>query len=347
MAESGAAEAIRDWLVVQGTEWIDAVTAWVVANLPNVFTAVVIVLIGYRLSTTATKYAGRPVYQWVSRPSIARTSLRLMRYSIIVFSVLIAGRIAFGLRLSTFLFTATVFSAVIAVVLAPLVGDLISGVFVLGDQPYDIGDMIELVDTGQRGFVDDVTIRYTKVFTLDNTFVVIPNSEIRKRDVVNYSAEDIRTRQTIDVTITYESDVGRARELMREAAAEQPEVISAEGEIMIGAADYPMEPVVHIREFADHGVALRLRFWLREPYQIPRVTSAINEAIWRKFRDEEVRIPYPHMHHVFDETSGVGEMEVYRGGRDVEERRRGTDAMGGEAGGDEAGVEADDGSDAA
>ncbi|MDY6779372.1 MAG: mechanosensitive ion channel family protein [Halobacteria archaeon] len=187
---------------------------------------------------------------------------------------------------------------------------MINGIFVLGDQPYEIGDMIELVDTGQRGFVDDVTIRYTKVFTLENTFLVIPNSEIRKRDVNNYSAEDIRTRQTTDVSVTYESDVEKARELMVEAAEEVPEVISTTGSIRIGNGEYPMEPRAHIVEFGDHGVSLRLRYWLREPYNIPQVKSKINERIWRKFKSNEVRIPYPHRHHIFDDTSGEGRFEV-------------------------------------
>jgi small-conductance mechanosensitive channel len=321
MAED-LATTLVDWLV--GAAWavVDAGREWAVTNLPDIVAAVVVVLLGYRLSKTATKYAGRPVYQWVNRESIARTVLRLIRYLIIIASLLIAGRIAFDLSLASFLLTATVFSAVVGIVLAPLVGDLINGVFVLGDQPYEIGDMIELVDTGQQGFVEDVTIRYTKIFTLDNTFLVIPNSEIRKRDVDNYSAEDIRTRQTIDVTVTYESDVDEARRLLEEAAAEQPEVISTEGTIRIGSAEYPMQPRTMITEFGDHGVALRLRYWLREPYHLRVVRSAINTAVWQKFRDHDVRIPYPHVHHVYDDTSGVGEFEVYEGGEDVATRRR-------------------------
>ncbi len=76
----------------------------------------------------------------------------------------------YGLQLGDIALSVTVFSAVVGVVLAPILGGLISGVFLLADQPYEIGDMIELADTGQRGFVEDITLRHTKVFTLDNTF---------------------------------------------------------------------------------------------------------------------------------------------------------------------------------
>lgn len=290
--------------------YIEGLQNWFITHIPDFLVALIILLIGYRLSSTAVKYAGRPVYQWVQRPSIARTLLRSIRYLIIGFSFLIALRIAFNLSLTSFVLTATVFSAVVGIILAPLVGDIINGLFVLGDQPYEIGDMIELVDTGQRGFVDDVTIRYTKVFTLDNTFLVIPNSEIRKRDVVNFSAEDIRTRQTIDVVITYKSDVDLARELLRDAANETPEVISTKGSIRIGNAEYIMAPMDFLKKFGDHGIHLRLRYWIRDPYHIPTVNSKVHEKIWNKFQENGVEIAYPHTHHIFDETSGVGRFDV-------------------------------------
>ncbi|MFP4175099.1 MAG: mechanosensitive ion channel family protein, partial [Halobacteriales archaeon] len=276
--------------------------------LPNFVLAAVIIIVGYRLSITAKRYAGRPVYGWIGRESVASTTLRLIKFSIILMSVLLAFRIAFGFSPTSLLLTATVFSAVVGIILAPLVGDIVNGVFVLSDQPYEVGDMVEIVDTGKTGFVEEVTIRYTKIFTVDNTFLVIPNSEIRKRDVVNYSAEDIRTRQTLEVSVTYESDVAKARELLVEAAGETPEVIGTQGSVRIGKGEYPLEPRPFIVEFGDHGVGLALRYWVREPYRLHMVKSKVNEKVWNKFRREGIRIPYPHRHHVFDDTSG--EMDV-------------------------------------
>jgi small-conductance mechanosensitive channel len=152
----------------------------------------------------------------------------------------------YGLQLGDIALSVTVFTAVVGVVLAPILGSFISGVFLLADQPYEIGDMIELVDTGQRGFVEDITLRHTKVFTLDNTFLVIPNGEIRQRDVVNYSAEDSRTRLSLDVLVTYESDIAVARGLIEEAAREVDNVISGGPNIRVGAARYPAYPHSHL-----------------------------------------------------------------------------------------------------
>ena len=296
--------AAREWLVENAESLYEALIEWVGANLPNFLLAVLIIIVGYRVSISVKRYAGRPVYNWVGRESVASTMLRLMRYGIVLISVLFALRVSFGFSPTSFLLTATVFSAVLGIILAPLVGDIVNGIFVLSDQPYEVGDMVEIVDTGKTGFVEEVTIRYTKIFTVDNTFLVVPNSEIRKRDVVNYSAEDMRTRQTLDVTVTYESDVSRAREILAEAARETPEVIGTQGTARIGKGEYPLEPSVYISEFGDHGVGLIMRYWVREPYQLQKVASKVNEKVWAKFNREDIRIPYPHRHHVFDDTSG-------------------------------------------
>ena len=302
------ASAVRDWLVRNAESLYAEAIEWLAANLPNFTLAFVIIVVGYRLSITAKRYAGRPVYGWIGRESVASTVLRLIKLSITLVSVLIAFRVAFGFSPTSLLLTATVFSAVVGIILAPLVGDIVNGVFVLSDQPYEVGDMVEILDTGKTGFVEEVTIRYTKIFTVDNTFLVIPNSEIRKRDVVNYSAEDVRTRQTLEVSVTYESDVAKARELLVEAAQETPEVIGTQGSVRIGRGEYPLEPRPFIVEFGDHGVGLALRYWVREPYRLAMVKSKVNEKVWSKFRSEGIRIPYPHRHHVFDDTSG--EMDI-------------------------------------
>lgn len=132
---------------------------------------------------------GRRIARRFSRPSLTRTVIRGIRLGIFLFAFPTVLGI-YDLQLSDIALSVTVFTAVVGVVLAPIVGSIISGVFLLADQPYEIGDMIQLADTGRSGFVEDITLRYTKIFTLDNTFLVIPNGTVRERDVINYSAED-------------------------------------------------------------------------------------------------------------------------------------------------------------
>jgi len=216
-----------------------------------------------------------------------------------------------GLQAGDILISVTVFSAVVGVILAPLAGSIINGLFVLADQPYEIGDMIELVDTDRRGFVDDITIRYTKIFTLDNTFIVIPNSSIRDRDVINYSAEDERTRLSLSLVVTYEGDMEQARSIMERAARNVDEVIGGGPDIRIGAARYPAAPTAYVDQYGDHGITLTLRYWAKQPYKLLTVRSKVNQRVRQGILDsDDVEIAYPHRHHVFDETSGTAQVDV-------------------------------------
>ena len=276
---------------------------WVV----NIGESLVVIGLAIIVSRLLVRLLGRRVAQQFRRPSLTRTVLRGIRVSVYIFALLTILNI-YGLRLTDIGLSVAIFSAVVGVVLAPILGSYISGVFLLADQPYEIGDMIELADTGQRGFVEDITLRHTKVFTLDNTFLVIPNGEIRQRDVVNYSAEDSRTRLSLDVLVTYESDIAAARTLIEAAARDVDNVISGGPNIRVGAARYPAAPTVYINDFADHGVLLTLRYWVTEPYKLLAARSKVQTNVWRRLEDADVEIAYPHSHLYFDDTSG--EMNV-------------------------------------
>ncbi len=288
-------------------------TAWLPFPVPgwavDIAATVLILVLAWATSRLVIAVFGRRISQRFRRPSITRMVLRAIRTGIFVFAILAILPI-YGVSLGDITLSVAVFSAAIGVVLAPIVGSIISGMFLLADQPYEIGDMVEVVDTQQRGFVDDITLRYTKIMTLDNTFVVVPNGEIRARDVVNYSAEDPRTRQTLDIIVTYEGDLAKARDLIERAAKEVDRVIEGGPDIRVGSSRYPAAPTCYIETFGDHGVHLRLRYWLSEPYKLLATRSKVQTNVWRRLEDADVEIAYPHQHVVFDETSGQMDVSV-------------------------------------
>jgi small conductance mechanosensitive channel len=265
-------------------------------------------------SKVLVRLVGRPIGQRFRRPSIRRAVLRTIRVVVMFFGVLTAAAIL-GVGLSNILLSVTVLTAATGVVISPILGSVISGLFVLTDQSYEIGDMIEIVETdgGTRGYVEDITFRYTKIFTLDNTFLVIPNSTIRDRDVINYSAEDPRTRLSLDVLVTYEGDLSRARELIERAARKVDTVITGGPAIRIGSARYPATPTCYINKYADNGVLLTLRYWVKEPYKLTTVRSQVQENIWSAVDDADVEFPYPHAYLIFDESDNPASL-----GRDAQ-----------------------------
>ncbi len=279
------------------------------ADLPGtgLLTVVAAVGVGILVANFLARIVARPVARRVSRQSVAQTVVRGVRAGTVA-AFLLVGLGAAGFQFADLLLGTAVFSAVIGIVLAPLVGNFINGVFILADQPFEIGDMVELED-GTTGFVDDITIRYTKIFTLDNTFLVVPNGTMRERDVTNFSAEDERTRRTIDVLVTYESDVPTGRRLMERAARDCEAVVDGGPDIRIGTARYTASPDCRIHEFGDDGVLLRLRYWVTKPYKLLKVQSEVNTRIRERFADADVEMAYPHRHLVFDGTSGVARVD--------------------------------------
>ncbi|RQG98089.1 mechanosensitive ion channel family protein [Natrarchaeobius chitinivorans] len=246
------------------------------------------------------------------RPRLERRALRPTTAN----AVLLAGRIAIvcyafvpfagllGFRPQNVLLSFTVLSLVVGAVLAPIGRSYVSGLFILFNRPYEVGDMIELADREERGYVDDITLGYTRVFTLENSFLVIPNETMRERDVRNCSAEDERSRLSIEVCVTYEGDLEQACELLERSARRVDGVIEGGPPIRVGQSRFPARPTAFVREFADHGISIDLKLWLEEPYLPLKVRSAVQRNAWNAFRDADVEIAYPHTHHVFDETSG-------------------------------------------
>jgi small conductance mechanosensitive channel len=280
---------------------------WFPEPLARLIAALVVLTAFYYGSTLVKRLLGRRIARRFRRPSLTRTVLRSIQGAVVLLGVLIALRLL-QVPIGNLALSVTVFSAVAGFVLAPIIGSVVNGLFVLSEQPYEIGDMIHLPEMDVYAFVEDITLRYTKVFTLNNTFLVIPNGSIREQNVVNFSAEDSRTRLSLDVQVTYESDIAEARSLIEDAAGKVDKVIKGGPDIRIGSARYPAAPTCYIDEFADHGVNLRLRYWATEPYKLLTLRSNVQTQVWERLADADVEIAYPHSHLVFDDTSG--EMRV-------------------------------------
>ncbi|MEA1930690.1 MAG: mechanosensitive ion channel family protein [Euryarchaeota archaeon] len=239
----------------------------------------------------------------LQRVSVAETILGVLRAVVMVFALFTVANV-FGYEPENILLSVTVLTAAIAYILAPLLGSLINGLFVLVNRPYEVGDMIELEDTDQLGYVREITLRYTKVHTLENTTLVIPNDSIHRRDVINYSEDDERSWLSVELTVTYESDLEAACDRLEAAGRSVDELVDGGPAIRMGGQKYPAAPTAFVTAFGDHGVAIELRFWVFEPYHPTRVRSKVFRRIQEELAETEIALAYPRTHHVFDETSG-------------------------------------------
>ena len=117
-------------------------------------------------------------------------------------------------------------------------------------------------------------------------------------------------RLSLDVLVTYESDIAQARTLIERSAREVDNVISGGPDIRVGAARYPAAPTAYINEYGDHGVLLTLRYWVTEPYKLLAARSKVQTNLAELVADADVEFAYPHSHLHFDETSGTMEVAM-------------------------------------
>ena len=158
--------------------------------------------------------------------------------------------------------------------------NLFSGVFILADAPYKVGDYIVL-DRGDRGKVTHIGLRSTRILTRDDVEVTIPNSIIGNSTIINQSGgphEKLRIR--VKVGVAYGTDIDQVREMLLEIARDEPLICSTP------------EPSVRFRIFGASSLDLELRGWVPLPELRGRATDALNTKIYRAFTHAGIEIPY-------------------------------------------------------
>lgn len=159
--------------------------------------------------------------------------------------------------------------------------NLFSGVFILADRPYKLGDYVNL-DSGERGKVTHIGIRSTRILTRDDIEVTIPNGVIGNAKVVNESGGPYpKMRVRINVQCSYDAELEQVCDLLMKIAYEEDKV-----------SQYP-SPRVRIRGFADSGISIQLMGWISRPEDRGMVTHILYMKIHQAFREADIEIPYP------------------------------------------------------
>jgi len=158
--------------------------------------------------------------------------------------------------------------------------NLFSGVFILADAPYKIGDFVVL-DSGERGEVTHIGIRSTRLLTRDDIEVTVPNSVMGNTKIINESGgpgEKYRIR--IAVSVAYGSDIDKVRKVLENIALSEELVCE------------DPEPRVRFRRFGASGLDFELLCWIDQPVLRGRLTDALNCQVYKRFIEEKIEIPY-------------------------------------------------------
>jgi small-conductance mechanosensitive channel len=196
-----------------------------------------------------------------------------------VFAYLFLG--IWGINGTAWLASAGVVGIAVGFAAKDTLANLISGVSIVADVPYKIGDYIVL-DTGERGIVTRLGIRSTRLLTRDDVEVSIPNAVIGNAKITNESGGPwIRHRIRVPVGVAYGSDTELVVSLLEDVARDNP-----------GITDNPA-PRVRMRAFGASSLDFELMGWIDHPEIRGRVRHELLLEIERKFREQGVVIPFP------------------------------------------------------
>ena len=163
------------------------------------------------------------------------------------------------------------------------IANMISGVIILIDQPFRAGDRIEIQELNTWGDVVSIGLRSTRIRTLDNRLVIVPNSSISNNQVVNYTYPDPRYRIQTEIGVAYGTDLRQVRTVITQALQ------GVEGVI----PDMPVD--ILFLEFGDSAMVLRVRWWIESYIDARRSTDRVNETIYQALAQAGIELPNPIM----------------------------------------------------
>lgn len=170
-----------------------------------------------------------------------------------------------------------------------LLSNIVAGIFLAISEPFRVGDLVTV--TGEYGTIEDITMRQTVMRTWDNRRIIIPNSNIAKDTIINYSIEDEKILKYIDIGISYDSDIDITRKIIIEEVEKHSDFIPNSSEnIMLGGADVK----VRVLEFGEFALKIRIYFWVKDNPTGIKMSTEVLEAIKKRFDKEGVEIPFPY-----------------------------------------------------
>jgi small-conductance mechanosensitive channel len=203
---------------------------------------------------------------------------QMIRYLIWVFSIVMCLQI-FGIHLTFLLASGAALMVGIGLGLQNVFNDFVSGVIILLEGTIEVGDIIEV--DGLVGKVKSIALRSSHVLTRNDIVIIVPNHKFIAENVINWTDHNEMVRFQIDVGVAYGSNTELVAKLLVEAAEENKNVISDK------------KPFARFNNFGDSSLDFQLFFWSEEVFRIDNITSDIRFAIDKKFRENNVTIPFP------------------------------------------------------
>jgi small-conductance mechanosensitive channel len=213
-----------------------------------------------------------------------------LAYGLLKGTILIIGFLiilsTLGISITPLITALGVGGLAVALALQDTLANLFAGIHILMEKSIRVGDFVKL-ETGQEGYIEDITWRATRVRMLPNNIVVIPNSKLAQSVVTNYYLPEKRMSLLIPTGVSYSSDPEKVEKILVEEAK------NAAGKIP-GLLGEPEPFVRFIPGFGDSSLDFTLICQVQEFVDQYLVQHELRKRIFKRFQEESIEIPFPH-----------------------------------------------------
>ena len=262
-------------------EFLNIISEWVAANSTNIFVSVVTVIAGYII----IKFVGREIKSLRSQNRIeqhaAFTLNRVLRW-FMLFVIVSIILVQFSVPLGGVTSILTVLGGtIIGFASINTLGNTIAGLIVMTSRPFKVGDRI--LFNGKFADVEAVELIFTKMRTLDNVLVSIPNQELLKAEIDNYGKKSV-VRRSCSITAGYELSSEQVEAALMEAANR-----------LVEAKDVLSEPKAYVRitNFGNFACEYTLYAFIKEIKRLPEIDANLKRAVLESCKGHGIDITTP------------------------------------------------------
>jgi len=239
-----------------------------------------LLVVGYAASKLLERTIEKRLTQIGVRTTAVQAIKRISFYTLLILVFMIALSLL-NIPLGAFAFVSGAVAIGVGFGAQNVINNFLSGWILLAEQPVRIGDFIEL--DSHMGVVEHIGNRSTRIRRTDGVHLLIPNSQMLERVVINWTLIDLDIRSTVRVGVAYGSPIERVAELIQQAVTVQQEVLESPS------------PRVILEDFGDNAIVFDAYFWCKVggERELRQIRSAIRFRIAELFEDNDITIAFP------------------------------------------------------
>jgi len=257
--------------------WMEHISQFLVnPRFAMILRAAIILIVGYIIAKFIARWAAGLAKKRLTSQGTMLTQRGTFYSLLVVFLISALNELGFDLKV--LLGAAGVFSVAIGFASKTSVSNLISGLFLIGERPFSMGDIIKVGNT--TGEVISIDLLSAKLRTMDNLYVRIPNETLVSSEVTTLTRFPIR-RLDLQVGVAYKENISRVREVLFAVANKNPLCLEEPKSVFI------------FQGFGESSLDIQFSVWAKRENFLD-LRNSIHEEIKNAFDNNDIEIPFPH-----------------------------------------------------